>query len=117
MQLNAFIKELLSTIMIRLPTFPSVILNYNAGARTFHALTSYIPPNVSPEVPTDVSPLATHVPPVPEESYDFMPAPKQPEQDPIPSPVRSTPPALTATPSSPPIPAQPTPVIEQSTPA
>ncbi|XP_039063353.1 alpha carbonic anhydrase 8-like [Hibiscus syriacus] len=47
----------------------------------------------------------------------FTPAPKQPEQDPIPSPVRSTPLAPTATPSLPPVPVQPTPAIEQSTPA
>ncbi|XP_039050912.1 leucine-rich repeat extensin-like protein 3 [Hibiscus syriacus] len=127
--------------MIRLPTFPSVTLNYNAGGNTFHASTSYVPPDVPPEVPTDVPPLATHIPPVPEENHvdteeflssssfsttesssdtpphfftdeDFTPAPKQPEHDPIPSPIRSTPPAPTAAPSPPPVPTQLTPATE-----
>ncbi|XP_039034844.1 vegetative cell wall protein gp1-like [Hibiscus syriacus] len=132
--------------MIRLPTFPGVILNYNTGGNTFHASTSYVPPDVPPGVATDVPPLATHVSPVTEESHgdteeflssslfstiesssdtpphfftdeDFTPAPKKPEKDPIPSPVQSTPPAPTKTPSPPPVPVQPTPATEQSTPA
>ncbi|XP_039050195.1 proline-rich receptor-like protein kinase PERK8 [Hibiscus syriacus] len=98
------------------------------------------------EVPTDVPPLATHVPPVLEEGQgdteeflssssistiessddtpphfftdeDFTPAPKQPEHDPIPSPVQSPPPVPTEIPSPPPVSAQQTPTTEQSTPA
>ncbi|XP_039058427.1 TIR domain-containing adapter molecule 1-like [Hibiscus syriacus] len=132
--------------MIRLPTFPSVILSYDASGSTFHASTSYVPPNIRPEVSTDVPPLATHVPPVPEEGQgdteeflssssfsttesnddtpphfftneDFTPAPKQPKHDPISSSFQSAPPVPTKIPSTPPISAQQTPTTEQSTPA
>ncbi|XP_039033215.1 actin cytoskeleton-regulatory complex protein PAN1-like [Hibiscus syriacus] len=129
----------------RLPQLECVILKYNAGGNTFHASTSHAPPEVPPEVPIDVPPLATQVPPVPEEGQgdteeflssfsfstsgrsndtsphfftdeDFTPAPPQPTQHPIPSPVSQATPVPTVVPSPVPVLVQPTTTAEQSTP-
>ncbi|XP_038991975.1 uncharacterized protein C1orf198 homolog [Hibiscus syriacus] len=72
-------------------------------------------PEFPPEVPVDVPPLETQVPPVPEEVQDFTPALLQPTQDPISSPVSQATPVPAAVPSPAPVPAQLTPTAEQST--
>ncbi|XP_039043679.1 lysine-rich arabinogalactan protein 19-like [Hibiscus syriacus] len=119
MQINDFFKELLPNSNIRLSTFPAVILKYKVSGSTFHTSTSHAPPDVPPEIPVDVTPLATQVPPVPEEGQDedLTPEPPQPEHDPTQSPICPPPPVPVVATSPAPIPAKPTPTTEQSTPA